>query len=67
MVQSVVEDNNGYLWIMREGSIDSYNLATGELLQYGPGNIGTGVELSEAKPVHDPKTDIISVAARGAS
>ena len=65
MVQSVVEDNNGYLWIMREGSIDSYNLATGELLQYGPGNIGTGVELSEAKPVHDPKTDIISVAARG--
>lgn len=65
MVQSVTEDNAGHLWIMREGSIDRYDIATGELLQYGPGNIGDGVELSEAKPAHDAKTDMISVATRG--
>ena len=65
MVQSVTEDNAGHLWIMREGSIDRYDMATGALLQYGPGNIGDGVELSEAKPAHDAKTDVISVAARG--
>lgn len=65
MAQSVAEDNKGNLWIMRESSIDRYNPATGELLRYGPGNIGDGVELSEAKPAHDVKTDFISVAARG--
>lgn len=65
VVQSVAEDNKGNLWIMRESSIDRYKLDTGELLRYGPGNIGDGVELSEAKPAHYAKTDFISVAARG--
>lgn len=64
MVQSIAEDNNGYLWIMRENNIDRYDTDNGELQQYGPGNIG-GMELSEAKPSHDSVSDIITVAARG--
>ena len=65
IVQSIVEDNKGNIWIMREGSIDQYNLSTSKLFQYGPSNIGDDIELSEAKPAHNPRTDVIVVAARG--
>lgn len=65
MVQSATEDSNGNLLIMREGSIDRYNFSTGELLQYGPGNIGDGVELSEAEPANNEKSGFTYVAARG--
>lgn len=64
-VQSVVEDNKGDVWIIREGSIEKYNPATGVLSQYGPNNIGYNAEMSEAKPVHNAATDAISVAVRG--
>lgn len=65
IVQSVTEDNRGNIWIIRESSLEQYNLETGALLQYGPGNIGYDVEMSEAKAVHNPVTDEISVAVYG--
>lgn len=65
IVQSLAEDSRGNLWIVRENSIDQYNFDTGKMLQYGPGNIGDGVEICEAKPVHDPHSDCITVGTRG--
>ena len=65
IVQSLAEDNNGNIWIIREGSIEQYSPSTGMLSQYGPDNIGYDVEMSEAKPVHNPATDVISVAVWG--
>ncbi len=66
IIQSAVEDNGGNVWLLREKGIDCYNLATNSITQYGPGNIGMDVELTEAKPAHDKETDAIVVAARGA-
>lgn len=65
IVQSVVEDNKGNIWIVREGGIEQYCPSTGTLSQYGPDNIGYDIEMSEAKPVHNPVTDVISVAVSG--
>lgn len=65
IVQSVAEDNKGNIWIVRESSIEQYNPSTGMLSQYGPNNIGYNVEISEAKPVHNMQTDVISVAVWG--
>lgn len=65
IVQSIAEDNNGNIWIVRENSIEQYDPARGTLLQYGPNNIGYSAEISEARPVHDARTDMISVGAWG--
>ena len=65
IVQSLTEDNRGNIWIIRESSIEKYSPKTGSLSQYGPGNIGYDVEMSEARPVHNPVTDDISVAVYG--
>lgn len=65
IVQSIAEDNKGNIWMMRESTIDKYDMTTGKLFRHGPGNIGDNIELSEAKPVHSKQTDIITVAAWG--
>lgn len=65
IVQSLTEDNRGNIWIIRESSIEQYSPKTGSLSQYGPGNIGYDVEMSEARPVHNSVTDDISVAVYG--
>lgn len=65
MVQSLIEDNKGNLWIVREGSIDQYHPSTGEIVRYGPNNLGDNVELTEAKPVYDVATNQITVGVRG--
>lgn len=65
IIQSIAEDNKGNIWMMRESTIDKYDISTGKLFRYGPGNIGDDIELSEAKPVYNPRTDVISVAAWG--
>ena len=65
IVQSITEDNNGFIWIVRESSIEQYNPATGSLSKYGLNNIGYDLEMSEAKPVHNRQTDAISVGVWG--
>lgn len=65
IVQSLAEDNAGNVWIVRESSIDKYDMGSGTLMRYGENNIGLGVELSEAKPAHGVKDNIITVGKRG--
>lgn len=65
IVQSVAEDNSGRIWIIRESGIERYDPSTGALSQYGPNDIGHNVEMSEAEPMHNRRTDVITLGAWG--
>ena len=60
-VQSMVEDNAGNIWVIRESSIDKYNLKTKNLVVFGPNDFDFNMSFTEARPAHDPATDDITV------
>ena len=60
-VQSMVEDNAGNIWVVRESSIDKYNLKTKNLVVFGPNDLDFNMSFTEARPAHDPATDDITV------
>ena len=60
-VQSMVEDNAGNIWVVRESSIDKYNLKTGKMEVFGPNDFDFNMSFTEARPAHDPATDNITV------
>ncbi|MGN0220955.1 MAG: two-component regulator propeller domain-containing protein [Prevotella sp.] len=64
-VQAVVEDRQGFLWMIRENSINRYQPVTDEVLCYGPGVIGEEVELTESLPVYNAADNTIVVAGHG--
>lgn len=61
IVQSMVEDNQGNLWVVRESSIDRYNPKTGTTEVFGPNDFDKFISFTEARPVHDPATNDITV------
>lgn len=61
IVQSMIEDNEGNLWVIRESSIDKYNLKTGKTTVFGPNDFDYNISFTEARPTHDPATNDISV------
>ena len=61
IVQSMVEDNQGNIWVVRESSIDRYNPKTGTTEVFGPNDFDLNMTFSEARPIHDPVTDNITV------
>ena len=61
IVQGMVEDNQGQIWIIRESSIDRVNLKTGKTEVFGPNDFDYNMSFTEARPYHDPATDNISV------
>ena len=61
IVQSMVEDNQGNLWVIRESSIDRCNLKTGAMEVFGPNDFDYNMSFTEARPVHDPATNNITV------
>ena len=60
-VQSMVEDNAGNIWVIRESSIDKYNLKTKKIVVFGPNDFDFNMSFTEARPAHDPATDNITV------
>ena len=60
-VQSMVEDNAGNIWVVRESSIDKYNLKTKNIEVFGPNDFDFNMSFTEARPAHDPATDNITV------
>ena len=60
-VQSMVEDNAGNIWVVRESSIDKYNLKTKKMEVFGPNDFDFNMSFTEARPAHDPATDNITV------
>lgn len=61
IVQSMVEDNQGNLWVVRESSIDRYNPKSGTTEVFGPNDFDLNMSFTEARPAHDPATDNITV------
>lgn len=61
IVQGIVEDNHGLLWLVRESSIDKYDPKTGKMDVFGPNDFDYNMTFTEARPIHDPATDNISV------
>ena len=59
IVQSMVEDNQGNIWVVRESSIDCYNPKSGTTEVFGPNDFN--MSFTEARPVHDPATNDITV------
>ena len=57
----MLEDNSGNIWVVRESSIDKYNLKTGKMEVFGPNNFDFNMSFTEARPAHDPATDDITV------
>lgn len=60
-VQSLIEDNSGNIWMIRESSIDKYEPKTNKLTVFGPNDFDLNMTFSEARPIHDPSTDNITV------
>ena len=61
IVQSMVEDNQGNIWVIRESSIDRYSPKTGKTDVFGPNDFDFNMSFTEARPAHDPATDNITV------
>ena len=61
IVLSMIEDNQGNIWVVRESSIDRYNPKTGTTEVFGPNDFDFNMSFTEARPVHDPATNDITV------
>ena len=61
IVQSMVEDNQGNIWVVRESSIDCYNPKSGTTEVFGPNDFDFNMSFTEARPAHDPGTNNITV------
>ncbi len=65
LIQSIVEDGNGNIWLVREGSIDKYSPYHGGVAVYNAGDIGSVEQFSEAKPVWDAVGQRLLVGCNG--
>lgn len=61
LVLSMIEDNQGYIWVIRESSIDKFDTKTGQLAAFGPNDFDYNMSFTEARPYHDPSTNNITV------
>ena len=51
MVQSMVEDHKGGIWLVRETTLDKFDDRSDKLYTFGINEIGNNVEFSEAEPL----------------
>ena len=65
IIQSMLEDSQGSLWLIREGTIDKYNPNDKTLQHYGSSTIGDNIEFSEALPSYCSLSDMMIAPARG--
>lgn len=61
LVQSMLEDGNGYLWIIREASLDKVNMKTGAVEVFGPNDFDYNMSFTDARPCYDPTTGNITL------
>lgn len=61
IVQGMVEDNQGRIWVIRESSIDCVNPKTGQCNVFGPNDFDFNMSFSQSRPYHDPASNNISV------
>lgn len=52
LVQSMLEDKYGNIWLVRETTVDKYDMSKNMLYTFSYNDMGYNVEFSEAKPVY---------------
>ncbi len=65
IIQSILEDEDGCLWLIKESTADRYNPKDSTLVQYSSSTIGDNIEFSEALPTYCAQTNMVIAAARG--
>ncbi len=60
-IQSMQEDRQGQLWIVRENSLERFNPNTGETTLYNTSELGGLIEFTEAQPAIHPTTGEMAV------
>lgn len=65
VMQSIVEDNKGNIWVVREQSIDRISSEGSEAGMYTTNETGQRLTLSETEPVYDPHTGNLYLGALG--
>lgn len=64
-LQSFLEDNNGYIWMIRESSIDRYDSRNGKFDIYDSNNIPEGTAFTESRPAYLPALHTVVVGVNG--
>lgn len=65
-VQSMVEDAEGKLWVVRESTLDCYDPEKGYVSPFGPNDLDGNCDFTEAKPFFDPQHNEICLSVVGA-
>ena len=65
LVQAMVEDRHGSIWLVRETTIDKYDRKHNILSTFSAQDIGYPVEFSEAKPLCRPDDGNLFMACNG--
>lgn len=65
IILSMVEDDNGDLWLARENLLERYNIRTKETDAFGYNDIGRDVSFTEAKPLYDNRTHSLILGING--
>ena len=61
LVQSMLEDGSGNMWIVREASLDRVNMRTGNVEVFGPNDFDYNMTFTDARPCYNPTTGNITV------
>ncbi len=62
--QSVIEDKNGMIWIIRESTLNKLDPNTGKIEVYGPNDFDANLNFTDAKPIIDMRRNIIALGSR---
>lgn len=65
IIQAMIEDLDGDLWLARESTLQRFNPATGQILTFSRRDFGRDVAFSEALPAIDLRDGRIAMGAYG--
>lgn len=65
LVQSMIEDRDGNIWLVRETTMDKYTPSTNAVSVYGINDVSSHVEFSEAQPIMNLTNGNIIMPANG--
>ena len=60
-VQSMIEDRQGNIWLVRGSSVDKYDPKKKKMTVFGPNDFDYNMSFTGARPIHDPATDAITL------
>lgn len=63
--QSMAEDKQGRLWLVRENTLDCYDPRTHKTLNFGTNDMDRHIEFTEAKPACSPHTGRLAMGLAG--